>query len=174
MPTRIAIVEDDQPFVQNVAGILRADAQRRSRSGVTNAEDALRKIAVPVPEVLLVDINLPKMNGIEFVGQFTQRHPGVICLILTMYEESALIFDALKAGACGYLLKRTPPAEIVAAIEEAKAGGSPMTPQIASRGELFSKTRRRRHQPNCPAKHWPSATRSARSPRARLPLQGNR
>ena len=63
--------------------------------------------------------------------------PSVLCLMLTMYEESSLIFDALTMGACGYLLKRTPPAEIVTAIEEARAGGSPMIPQIARRVVAF-------------------------------------
>jgi DNA-binding NarL/FixJ family response regulator len=131
MPIRIAIVEDDKPFAQTLREYFALAPDIVCEAVFPNAEQALSKIAAPVPEVLLVDINLPKMNGIEFVGQLTQRHPGIICLMLSMYEESTLIFDALKAGACGYLLKRTPPAEIVAAIAEAKAGGSPMTPQIA-------------------------------------------
>ena len=131
MPIRIAIVEDDQPFARTLREYFALTRSVVCEAVFPNAEDALHKIATPVPEVLLVDINLPRMSGIEFVGQLTQRHPGAICLMLTMYEESTLIFDALKAGACGYLLKRTPPAEVVAAIEEAKAGGSPMTPQIA-------------------------------------------
>ena len=131
MSIRIAIVEDDQPFARTLQEYFALTPGIVCEAIFPDAEKALRGITAPVPEVMLVDINLPKMNGIGFVGQLTQRHPGVICLMLTMYEESTLIFDALKAGACGYLLKRTPPAEIVAAIEEAKAGGSPMTPQIA-------------------------------------------
>lgn len=131
MSIRIAIVEDDQPFARTLQEYFAVAADIVCEAVYPTAEEALEKIAEPGPEVLLVDINLPKMSGIEFVGQLTQRRPGVICLMLTMYEESTLIFDALKAGACGYLLKRTPPAEIVAAITEAKAGGSPMTPQIA-------------------------------------------
>jgi DNA-binding NarL/FixJ family response regulator len=131
MPIRIAIIEDDQPFAKTLQEYFALVADIVCEAAFPDAEQALREIADPLPEVLLVDINLPKMSGIEFVSQLTQRHPGSICLMLTMYEESALIFDALKAGACGYLLKRTPPAEIVAAIAEAKAGGSPMTPQIA-------------------------------------------
>jgi len=131
MPIRIALVEDDQPFAQTLQEYFALAPGIVCEAVFPNAEEALRKITAPAPEVMLVDINLPKMNGIEFVGQLTQRHPGVICLMLTMYEESTLIFDALKAGACGYLLKRTPSAEIVSAIGEAKAGGSPMTPQIA-------------------------------------------
>jgi DNA-binding NarL/FixJ family response regulator len=83
------------------------------------------------PELVLVDINLPQMSGIEMVARLKALFPSALCLILTMYEETPLIFDALKAGACGYLLKRTPPAEIIAAIQQVHSGGSAMSPQIA-------------------------------------------
>lgn len=131
MPIRIAMIEDDQPFARTLQQYFALGPDVACEAVFTTAEDALREIPALAPELLLVDINLPKMSGIEFVGELVQRCPGMLCLMLTMYEESPLIFDALKAGACGYLLKRTPPREIVAAIEEAKAGGSPMTPQIA-------------------------------------------
>ncbi|EDY20456.1 two component transcriptional regulator, LuxR family [Chthoniobacter flavus Ellin428] len=131
MSIRIALVEDDQPFARTLQRYFALTSAVTCDVVFPNAEEALRKIPKLAPELLLVDINLPKMNGIEFVGQIVQRCPGMLCLMLTMYEESPLIFEALKAGACGYLLKRTPPQEIVTAIEEAKAGGSPMTPQIA-------------------------------------------
>jgi DNA-binding NarL/FixJ family response regulator len=131
MPIRIAMVEDDAPFARTLQQYFALAPEILCDGAFSSAEAALEKVPALAPEVLLVDINLPKMNGIEFVGQIVQRCPSIVCLMLTMYEESALIFDALKAGACGYLLKRTPPAEIVAAIEQAKAGGSPMTPQIA-------------------------------------------
>ncbi len=131
MSIRIAIVEDDQPFARTLQEYVTLSQDIVCEAVFPNAEEALTKLAAPFPEVMLVDINLPKMSGIDFVGQLAQRNTGIICLMLTMYEESTLIFDALKAGAVGYLLKRTPAAEIITAIQEAKAGGSPMTPQIA-------------------------------------------
>lgn len=131
MPIRIALVEDDQPFASTLRQYLTLTPNVVCEAVFPNAEEALQKIPALAPELLLVDINLPQMNGIEFVTQIVQRCPGILCLMLTMYEESPLIFDALKAGACGYLLKRTLPNKIVTAIEDAKAGGSPMTPQIA-------------------------------------------
>ncbi|EDY20866.1 two component transcriptional regulator, LuxR family [Chthoniobacter flavus Ellin428] len=137
MPIRIALVEDDQPVALALQQYFALAPAITCEAVFPNAEEALRRIPKLAPELLLVDINLPKMNGIEFVGQIVQRCPGILCLMLTMYEETPLIFDALKAGACGYLLKETPPHEIVAAIEEAKAGGSPMTPLIARRVVSF-------------------------------------
>jgi DNA-binding NarL/FixJ family response regulator len=131
MPIRIAIIEDDGPFADTLRQYFALTPAIQCEAIFPSAEAALALVPALAPEVLLVDINLPQMNGIEFVARILPSCPSIVCLMLTMYEESPLIFDALKAGACGYLLKRTPPAEIVAAIEEAKAGGSPMTPQIA-------------------------------------------
>ncbi len=131
MPIRIAMIEDDAPFAEALRQYFALTPAIECVAIFPSAEEALKKVPALAPEMLLVDINLPKMSGIDFVARIGQISPSIICLMLTMYEESTLIFDALKAGACGYLLKRTPPAEIVAAIEEAKDGGSPMTPQIA-------------------------------------------
>ncbi len=133
MPIRIAMIEDDAPFARTLREYFQTTGKIDCLAVYPSAEKALAALpaVAPAPEVLLVDINLPQMNGIELVGRIGSLCPGMICLMLTMYEESPLIFDALKAGACGYLLKRTPPAEIVDAIEDAKRGGSPMTPQVA-------------------------------------------
>jgi len=127
------MIEDDAPFARTLSAYFQGTGLIECAAIYPSAEKALAGIPAltPAPELLLVDINLPQMNGIELVGRIAPLCPGVICLMLTMYEESPLIFDALKAGACGYLLKRTPPAEIVDAIEEARRGGSPMTPQVA-------------------------------------------
>jgi DNA-binding NarL/FixJ family response regulator len=130
-PIRIALVEDDRQFADTLRRYFELGKTVDCAAVFPSAEDALRGIPTLSPEVLLVDINLPKMNGVELVARIKAISPAVLCVILTMYEESGLIFDALKAGACGYLLKRTPPEEIVAAIEQVRAGGSPMSPQIA-------------------------------------------
>jgi DNA-binding NarL/FixJ family response regulator len=131
MPIRIAMIEDDAPFAEALRRYFELSKAVECAGSFRSAEDALAQVPALAPALLLVDINLPKMNGIEFVGQITALCPGILCLMLTMYEESPLIFDALKAGACGYLLKRTKPAEIAAAIIQAHEGGSPMSPQIA-------------------------------------------
>jgi DNA-binding NarL/FixJ family response regulator len=131
MPIRIAMVEDDKPFAEALRRNFELSKAVECLGHFSTAEEALDKVPALAPTVLLVDINLPKMNGIEFVGRITTACPGMLCLMLTMYEESPLIFDALKAGACGYLLKRTPPKEIIDAIMQAESGGSPMSPQIA-------------------------------------------
>jgi DNA-binding NarL/FixJ family response regulator len=104
-----------------------------------SGEALLENFPEPAPDVALVDLRLPGMNGVELIRQLRQRHPAVQCLVLTMYAESELIFEAVKAGACGYLLKRTPPAEIAEAVRQVHAGGSVMTPSIARRVlEMFA------------------------------------
>ncbi len=133
MPTiHTALVEDNEPFAQALEEYLRL-----SGSGVhcgaiyTTGEEAVRELPLSPPEVVLVDVNLPGMNGIECVARLKALCPDLLPLILTMYEDTGLIFDALKAGACGYLLKRTPSPQIVTAIQQVKSGGAPMSPQIA-------------------------------------------
>jgi DNA-binding NarL/FixJ family response regulator len=129
---RTVLIEDDPPFADALAKYLRLSGSRVECTSVyADAETALRGIANDPPEVALVDINLPRMNGIECVARLKVLHPTLLCVILTMYDDSPMIFDALKAGACGYLLKRTPPAEIVDAIVQVRGGGSPMSPEIA-------------------------------------------
>ncbi|MGJ8672706.1 response regulator [Rubritalea sp.] len=131
-PTPIVLIEDSIPYAQalekffNLPGVA---VDFRATYGST--EEALKEIPKDPPAVALVDINLPGENGIECITQLKQLCPSVLCIVLTMYEEDDLIFDALKAGACGYLLKRTPPKEIAQAIQDAKNGGSPMSPHIA-------------------------------------------
>lgn len=131
MPVRIAMIEDDLPFAQTLQRYFSLGSEVRCEAHYTTGEAALQQLPELTPDLVLVDINLPHMSGIEFVSRIKESTPGLLCLMLTMYEESPLIFDALKAGACGYLLKRTPPREIVAGIVQARAGGSPMSPQVA-------------------------------------------
>ncbi|NBV86562.1 MAG: DNA-binding response regulator [Verrucomicrobia bacterium] len=131
MLIRIALVEDDAPFANTLAEYFQLSQSVQCVAIFPDAECALGKIPELKPDVILMDINLPKMNGIELVARLKETSPSLLCLMLTMYEETNLIFDALKAGACGYLLKRTPPGEIVTALEQVHAGGSAMSPQIA-------------------------------------------
>ena len=96
-------------------------------------EEALDKISADLPDVVLADIGLPGMSGIEGVRLLKERHPSLILLMLTVYEDDERIFDALCAGASGYLVKKTPPARLLESIKEAMDGGAPMSPEIASR-----------------------------------------
>ncbi len=129
---RVAMIEDAAPFARALEKFFRlGEAEIECIAIYPTAEAALKGIVQNAPDLALVDVNLPGMNGIECVARLSALCPSVLYLILTTYEDAPMIFDALKAGACGYLLKRTPPSEIAAAILQARDGGSPMSPQIA-------------------------------------------
>ena len=128
----IVLIEDSEPYAQALAKFFKLPSSAVECQAIYGStEAAVQALPDNPPAVALVDINLPGENGIECITQLKQLCPELICIVLTMYEEDDLIFDALRAGACGYLLKRTPPAEIVEAIEVAHRGGSPMSPHIA-------------------------------------------
>jgi DNA-binding NarL/FixJ family response regulator len=94
-------------------------------------EEALARLPHNLPDVVLSDIGLPGMNGIDGVRIIKEKYPEMTILMLSVYDDNERIFDALCAGACGYLLKKTPPARIVESLNEALAGGAPMSPEIA-------------------------------------------
>jgi DNA-binding NarL/FixJ family response regulator len=128
----IVLIEDNEPYAMALKKFFGLpDSVVDCQAIYETAEIALLEIPKDPPVVALVDINLPGANGIECIARLKESCPDLVCLVLTMYEEDHLIFDALRAGACGYLLKRTPPAEIADAIQVARAGGSPMSPHIA-------------------------------------------
>jgi DNA-binding NarL/FixJ family response regulator len=129
---RTAIIEDDAPFARMFEDYFNRHGSRVKCVAVyPNAEEALRGIPLHPPDVALVDINMPGINGIEFISRIRTACPTLICLVLTTFDDDTSVFEALKAGACGYLLKRSSPDEIVSAIEQAVAGGAPMSPHIA-------------------------------------------
>jgi len=131
MPISVSIVEDNEKLRGTLARVLnRADGfQCVSQHG--SAEDALKELPAVKPEVVLMDINLPGMNGVECVRQLKQVLPGTQVMMLTVYEDTENIFNALAAGASGYMLKRTVTKELLEAIQEVQRGGSPMTMHIA-------------------------------------------
>ena len=128
---RVAIVEDDNRIRESLAVLINGTENIQCVSTHRTAEDALDQIPTAQPDVVLMDINLPGMSGIECVRQLKTSMPSLQVLMLTMYENSQQVFESLKAGASGYLVKRTSPAEIVKAIEEVHAGASPMSGKIA-------------------------------------------
>jgi DNA-binding NarL/FixJ family response regulator len=131
MNIRVSIVEDSRGTRESLAELLGRAPALSCVGAHPNGEEALRQIPVEKPDVVLMDINLPKMNGIECVERLKQTLPKTQVLMLTTYDESDLIFDSLRKGASGYLLKNMPPAELIQAIEQVHAGGAPMSMQIA-------------------------------------------
>ena len=131
MRISVSIVEDSRGTRESLTELLDRAPSLRFVSAHASGEDAVEKIPGNAPDVVLMDINLPKMNGIECVHQIKEKLPKTHVLMLTTYEEGDLIFDSLRKGASGYLLKNLPPAELISAIEQVHAGGAPMSMQIA-------------------------------------------
>jgi DNA-binding NarL/FixJ family response regulator len=130
-PIRIAIVEDNEPFRRDLVSFLDDGTRFAVLGDFGNAEDAVKMLPGLTPEVVLMDINLPKASGIECTARLKELLPGTQFLMLTVYEDTDTIFRALQAGATGYLLKRAAPARIVEAILEIRQGGAPMSSHIA-------------------------------------------
>ena len=140
MQIKVAIVDDDEGIRTSLAALIRRAPTLRLSGDYGNAESALEEIPRRPPDVVLMDINLPGMNGVECVRQLKTALPSVQVLMLTVYEDSDSLFNSLKAGASGYLLKRTASAKLIDAIRDVHTGGSPMTPQLARRVvQYFSK-----------------------------------
>ena len=127
----VAIVEDDQGIRETLVRLLAEARGFRCLGAFSTGEEALQRLPKMAPEVVLVDINLPKMSGIDLVAALKASDTAMHFLVLTVYEDSAKIFQALAAGASGYLLKRVPPAKLLEAIKEVRGGGSPMSSSIA-------------------------------------------
>ena len=131
MPITVSIVEDNDKLRGTLARLLDRSDGFRCLSQYANAEDALKDLPQARPNVVLMDINLPGMNGVKCVQQLKTLLPGIQVMMLTVYEDTENIFNALTAGANGYMLKRTPSKELLEAIQEVHQGGSPMTMHIA-------------------------------------------
>lgn len=131
MPITVAIVEDNDQLRGTLARVINRAEGFKCVSQYANAEAALAGLPKDNPEVVLMDINLPGLNGVECVRQLKQLAPQIQAVMLTVYEDTDNIFNALAAGATGYLLKRTKSAELLESIREVQRGGSPMTTHIA-------------------------------------------
>jgi DNA-binding NarL/FixJ family response regulator len=136
---RVSVVEDDDWVRESLAGQINESPTLHCVSQHPSAEEALRLLPAAGPDVILMDINLPRMSGIECVRRVKELLPQANVIMLTVYEEGQKIFDSLKAGASGYLLKRTPTAELLEAIAHVHAGASPMTGLIARKVVQFFK-----------------------------------
>jgi DNA-binding NarL/FixJ family response regulator len=129
--TSVAIVEDNKVIRQSLREWIDAAPGHRCVCACSNAEDALAEIPRHAPDVVLMDIHLPGESGIACTARLKQLLPALQVIMVTVYRDHDLLFQALKAGACGYLLKRSSPEEILRAIAEVRAGGAPMTGEIA-------------------------------------------
>lgn len=127
----VCIIEDILDIQQGLADIIRNDNRLLLLKSYDNAEDAIADLPKQEPDVVVADINLPGKSGIECVAEIKSKHPAIQFIMFTIYEDNDQVFEALKAGASGYILKNTEPAKIVEAIMELHEGGSPMSPKIA-------------------------------------------
>jgi len=131
MSVTISIVEDQREMRESLAEWLGSAPGLRCVGAHASAEEALRDIPAENPDVVLMDINLTGMSGIECVARLKERRPGTQVLMLTTYDDGDLIFDSLRAGANGYLLKNMPREELVEAVQQVRAGGAPMSLRVA-------------------------------------------
>ncbi|MCI0691179.1 response regulator transcription factor [candidate division KSB1 bacterium] len=130
---RVAIVEDEDEIRESLAIIINSAPGFACAGSYPDCESALSRLEDDLPDVILMDIKFRpgKMSGIDGVRKIKARLQDVDIIMLTIYEDNVLIFDSLRAGACGYLLKHTSPAELLASIKEVVAGGAPMSTKIA-------------------------------------------
>ncbi len=138
-PITVSLVEDSEKFRTTLAKVINRSEGFRCVSQYGSAEEALKGLPSDKPDVVLMDINLPGMSGVECVRQLKQMLPDVQVIMLTVYEDTENIFNALAAGATGYLLKRTPQDKLLEGIREVHRGGSPMTTHIARKVVLSFK-----------------------------------
>jgi DNA-binding NarL/FixJ family response regulator len=134
---KVSIVDDDEGIRSSLASLIRRAPALKFIGDYANAEIALKEIPKNLPDVVLMDINMPGMKGFECVRQLKAQLPKVQFLMLTVYEDSDSLFNSLKAGASGYLLKRTATKNLIEAIRDVHAGGSPLSPQLARRVVMF-------------------------------------
>jgi len=130
-PIKVAVVDDEVDLRENIAAFIDAARGFSCTSVYSSAEDAIARLPLDKPDVILMDINLGGMSGIECVRRLKPQMPEVQVVMLTVFEDTEKIFSALTAGASGYLLKRLAPAKLLEAIREVHEGGSPMSAPIA-------------------------------------------
>lgn len=130
---RVAIFEDNHILRNSLQLLVDSAPDFLCTGSYANARQVIRSILLAKPDVVLMDINMPGVSGIEAIHLIKEKYPGIKVLVQTVFEEDDKIFAAVCAGASGYMLKKTAPAAMLEAIRETYAGGAPMTPSVASR-----------------------------------------
>lgn len=130
---KAAIIEDRRELREGLTILINGTPGYSCVGSFRSMEEALPQIGRDLPDVALVDIGLPGISGIEGIRQLRERFPGLALLVLSVYDDDEKVFEALCAGACGYLLKHTPPGRLLEALKEAINGGVPMSPEVARR-----------------------------------------
>ncbi len=130
---RTIIVEDQRELREGLAMLINYTDGFESVGSFRTMEEAISRIKHDVPDIVLTDIGLPGMSGIDGTRKLKEMHPDLVVLVLTVYDDDDRIFHALCAGASGYLLKRTPPEKLLTSLREAVSGGAPMSPEVAAR-----------------------------------------
>jgi len=130
---KVALIEDQRDLREGLAILVNGSPGFRCTAAFGTMEQALRSIESDLPDVVLTDIGLPGIDGVEGIGILKERHPNLPIIALTVYDDDDRIFDALCAGASGYLLKNTPPARLLESLREVASGGAPMSPEVARR-----------------------------------------
>jgi DNA-binding NarL/FixJ family response regulator len=130
-PIKVAIIEDERDIREGLGMLIGYTEGFECVGKYGSMEEAITSIRHRTPDVVLSDIGLPGMNGIEGVKILKETYPGMTILMLSVYDDNDRIFDALCGGAVGYLLKKTPPAKLIESLNDAIGGGSPMSPEIA-------------------------------------------
>src|SRR5829696_2123681 len=128
---RVAIVEDQRDIREGLTTLINSTSGYQCTGAYRSMEEGLEGIRRNMPDIALCDIGLPGMSGIEGIRILKERHPQLQLMMLTIYDDDDRIFDALCAGACGYLLKRTSPKRLLESLSEAASGGAPMSPEEA-------------------------------------------
>lgn len=131
MSIQVAIVEDERSMRENLAAFIQGTPGFSCVAACASAEEALRQLPLVTPDVALVDINLPGMSGVDLARALSERCPRMQLIMLTVEADGQRVFDSLKAGATGYLVKHVAPEEILEAIREVHRGGAPMSSQVA-------------------------------------------
>lgn len=131
MPIKVSIVEDLAEVREGLSELVSSDKELLMMENFDNAESAIKKLPTLAPDVVIMDINLPGMSGIECIRTVKEKCPGTQFMMFTVYETDEKVLQALQAGASGYLLKRTEPRRILESIKELNQGGSPMSSNIA-------------------------------------------
>ncbi len=130
---KVAIVEDQPRIREGLKTLIDGTDGYQCTGSFASMEEALEHVDSTTADVVLVDIGLPKMSGIDGIRLLKKSCPGLPLVVLTIYDDDKRIFDAICAGACGYLVKKTPPARLLESLTEAVGGGAPMSPQVARR-----------------------------------------